>query len=85
MGAFFAAMTLRAYFPKATQWSPAEQAAFRKYRSALTEQLPPEIQYLMNPAHGYVPANPTETIVVNCVRKDSTGKTFRVYRNPRDV
>ena len=42
MGAFFAAMTLRAYFPKATQWSPAEQAAFRKYRSALTEQLPPE-------------------------------------------
>ena len=69
MGAFFAAMTLRAYFPKATQWSPAEQAAFRKYNSALTEQLPPEIQYLMNPEHGYVPANPTEAIVVNALEK----------------
>ena len=33
-------MTLRAYFPAETQWSPAEEAAFRKYHSALTEQLP---------------------------------------------
>ena len=69
MGAFFAAMTLRAYFPKATQWSSAEQAAFRKYNSALTEQLPPEIQYLICPEHGYVPANPTEAIVVNALEK----------------
>ena len=69
MGAFFAAMTLRAYFPKATQWSPAEQAAFRKYNSALTEQLPPEIQYLMSPENGCVPANPTEAIVVNALEK----------------
>lgn len=69
MGAFFAAMTLRAYFPKATQWSPAEEAAFRKYRPALTKQLPPEIQYLMNPEDGYVPTNPTEAIVVNALEK----------------
>ena len=69
MGAFFAAMTLRAYFPKATQWSPAEDAAFRKYRPALTTQLPPEIQYLMNPEDGYVPTNPTEAIVVNALEK----------------
>ena len=69
MGAFFAAMTLRAYFPKATQWSPAEQAAFRKYNSVLMEQLPPEIQYLMHPEDGYVPANPTEAIVVNALEK----------------
>ena len=69
MGAFFAAMTLRAYFPKATQWSPAEKAAFGKYRSALTAQLPPEIQYLMNPERGYVPANATEAIVVNALEK----------------
>lgn len=69
MGGFFAAMTLRTYFPKATQWSPAEQAAFRKYNSALTEQLPPEIQYLMNPEYGYVPANPTEAIVVKALEK----------------
>ena len=69
MGAFFAAMTLRAYFPEETQWSPAEEAAFRKYHSALTEQLPSEIQYLMNPERGYVPANPTEAIVVNALEK----------------
>ena len=69
MGAFFAAMTLRAYFPKATQWSPAEQAAFRKYRSALTEQLPPEIRYLMDIEQGYVPANSTEAVVVQALEK----------------
>ena len=69
MGAFFAAMTLRAYFPEATQWSPAEAAAFRKYHSALTEQLPPEIQYLMNPEQGYVPANAKEAVVVKALEK----------------
>ena len=69
MGAFFAAMTLRAYFPEATQWSPAETAAFRKYHSALTAQLPPEIQYLMNPERGYIPANATEAVVVNALEK----------------
>ena len=69
MGAFFAAMTLRTYFPKSTQWSPAEAAAFRKYQSALTEQLPPEIQYLMNPDDGYAPRNPTEAVVVNALEK----------------
>ena len=69
MGAFFAAMTLRAYFPEATQWSPAEAAAFRKYHAALTEQLPPEIQYLMNPEQGYVPTNATEAIVVKALEK----------------
>ena len=71
MGAFFAAMTLRAYFPKATQWSPAEAAAFRKYRAALTKQLPPEIQYLMNPENGYVPANPDRSN-----RRERVGKKF---------
>ena len=69
MGAFFAAMTLRAYFPKPTQWSPAEKTAFHKYRSALTEQLPPEIQYLMNPDLGYTSRNSTEAVVVNALEK----------------
>ena len=69
MGAFFAAMTLRAYFPKSTQWSPAEEAAFHKYRSVLTAQLPPELQYLMNPDSGYAPRNPTEAVVVNALEK----------------
>ena len=69
MGAFFAGMTLRAYFPEATQWSPAETAAFRKYHSALTAQLPPEIQYLMNPERGYIPSNATEAVVVKALEK----------------
>ena len=69
MGAFFAAMTLRAYFPKSTQWSPAEAAAFRKYHAALTEHLPPEIQYLMNPDERYAPRNPTEGVVVNALEQ----------------
>ncbi len=69
MGAFFAAMTLRAYFPEATQWSPAEKVAFDKYRSALMEQLPSEIQYLMEPERGYVPANPTEAVVVKALEQ----------------
>ncbi len=69
MGAFFAAMTLRSYFPASTQWSPAEAAAFRKYHSALTAQLPPAIQYLMNPDDGYSPQNPTEAVVVKALEK----------------
>ena len=69
MGAFFAAMTLRAYFPESTQWSQAEETAFHKYRSALIEQLPPEIQYLMDPNCGYVPRNSTEAVVVNALEK----------------
>ena len=69
MGAFFAAMTLRTYFPKQTQWSPAEEAAFRKYRSALTAQLPPEVLYLIDPERGYVPSNPIEAVVVNALEK----------------
>ena len=69
MGAFFAAMTLRAYFPTETQWSSAEEAAFRKYHTALREQLPSEIQYLLNPDLGYAPANSTEAIVVNALEK----------------
>ncbi len=67
LGAFFAAMTLRAYFPGATQWSPAEQAAFRKYGPELKEHLPPEVRYLMDPTVGYTPANRTEAIVVRAL------------------
>ena len=69
MGAFFVAMTLRKYFPEATQWSQAEKAAFQKYQSTLLSRLPKEIQFLMNPDFGYVPRNPTETIVVSALEK----------------
>ncbi len=74
MGAFFAAMTLRKYFPEATQWSPAEKAAFHKYQSALQQQLPAELQFLMTPEHGYIPTNPTEAIVVTALEKILRGK-----------
>lgn len=69
LGAFFVAMTIRKYFPEATQWSPAEKAAFQKHQSTLLSQLPNEIQYLMNPDNGYIPRNPTEAIVVSALEK----------------
>jgi len=69
MGAFFVAMTLRKYFPEATQWSSAETAAFKKYQSTLINNLPKEIQYLINPEIVYIPDNPTEAIVVTALDK----------------
>ena len=69
MGAFFVAMTIRKYFPEATQWSAAEKAAFQKYQLSLLAHLPEEIQYLINPDSGYVPRNPTEAIVVTALEK----------------
>jgi anthranilate phosphoribosyltransferase len=69
MGSFFVAMTLRKYFPEATQWSQAEKAAFQKYQPTLLPRLPKEIQFLMNPELGYVPTNPTEAIVVTALEK----------------
>ena len=69
MGSFFVAMTIRKYFPEATQWSAAETAAFEKYQSTLLERLPKEIQFLMNPKLGYVPTNLTEAIVVTALEK----------------
>lgn len=69
MGAFFVAMTLRKYFPEATQWSPAEKAAFQKYLPSLLPRLPKEIQYLINPKIVYIPNNPIEAIVVTALEK----------------
>lgn len=69
LGAFFVAMTIRKYFPEATQWSSAEKAAFEKYQSALFPILPKEIQFLINPDSGYIPRNLTESIVVNALGK----------------
>ncbi len=69
MGAFFVAMTIRKYFPEATQWSPAEKAAFQKSQSTLLSQLPNEIRYLINPDNGYIPRNPTEAVVVAALEK----------------
>jgi anthranilate phosphoribosyltransferase len=69
MGAFFAAMTIRKGFPKKTQWSEAEIAAFDKYRSDLERLMPPEIRFIMQPELGFTDANPDEAIVVDALEK----------------
>ncbi len=74
MGAFFAAMTIRKDFPKETQWSKAELAAFEKYQAELDLTMPVEIRFIMNPDDGYLPANPKEEIVVKALEKILRGK-----------
>ena len=69
LGAFFVAMTIRKYFPEATQWSPAEKAAFQKYLPTLLPMLQKEIQFLIDPDSGYIPRNPTEAVVVTALEK----------------
>ena len=74
IGAFFAAMTIRKDFPKETQWSEAEFAAFEKYQAELDLTMPAEIRFIMNPNDGYLPTNPTEEIVVKALEKILRGK-----------
>ena len=71
MGAFFAAMTLRAYFPETdTVESGRKSGVSANTVRHLTEQLSPrDILYLMEPERGYVPANPTESVVVKALEK----------------
>ena len=69
MGAFFAGMTIRKGFPKKTQWSEAETAAFDKYRPDLERLMPPEIRFIMQPELGYTDTNSDETIVVKALEK----------------
>ena len=74
MGAFFVAMTIRKDFPVSTQWSDAEKTAFQKYESSLVSRLPDEIKYIMDPDLGYVPKNPSESVVVSALEKILRGK-----------
>ena len=67
MGAFFAGMTIRKGFPKKTQWSEAEIAAFDKYRPDLERLMPPEIRFIMQPELGYTDTNSDETVVVKAL------------------
>ena len=69
MGAFFAAMTIRKDFPKKTQWSEAEVAAFDKYRADLEGLMPPEVKFIMQPELGHTAANREEAIVVKALEK----------------
>lgn len=63
MGAFFAAMTIRNYFPEETQWSEAEVSAFEQFQTDLDSCLPPDIKFIVYPNLGYRAANPQEEIV----------------------
>ena len=69
MGAFFAGMTIRKGFPKKTQWSEAETAAFDKYRPDLETLMPSEIRFIIQPELGYVDTNPDEAVVVKALEK----------------
>ena len=69
MGAFFAAMTIRRDFPKETQWSETEIAAFDKYGADLERFMPPEIKFIMQPDLGYKPANIEEEVVLKALEK----------------
>lgn len=74
MGAFFAGMTIRKGFPKKTQWSEAEVAAFDKYRTDLERLMPPEIRFVMQPELGYADTNPDEAVVVKALEKILRGE-----------
>ena len=74
MGAFFAAMTIRNYFPKETQWSEAEVSAFEKFQTELNSCMPSDIKFIMNPNLGYRAANPQEEIVVKSLEKILRGE-----------
>ncbi|KAM5567902.1 anthranilate phosphoribosyltransferase [Rosa sericea] len=50
LGAFFAAMTIRANcFPEATQWSEGETRAMDKYWPLLVRALPPDVVFIADP------------------------------------
>lgn len=50
MGAFFAAMTIRANaFPEATQWSEGEMRAMKTFWPLLVRVLPPDIVFIADP------------------------------------
>ena len=69
MGAFFAAMTIREYFPAETQWNAREIEAFGKYKIPLETELPEEILFIMDPDRGYTPLTIEEEIVTKACEK----------------
>lgn len=84
MGAFFTAMTIRKYFPQSTQWSKAENDAFKKYETTLNTRLLDEVKFLMDPTVKYVPQNPTEKIVVTALQKILQGQNLG-YTETRQI
>lgn len=74
MGAFFAAMTIRKYFPAETRWNACEIEAFERFRTQLETELPEEILFIMNPDRGYTPLTLEEETVTRASEKILRGK-----------
>jgi anthranilate phosphoribosyltransferase len=74
MGAFFAAMTIRKYFPAETRWNAREIEAFERFRPELETELPEEMLFIMNPDCGYTPLTIEEEIVARASEKILRGK-----------
>ena len=74
MGAFFAAMTIRKYFPAETQWNAREIAAFEKFKTPIETELPQDVLFIMNPDRGYTPLTIEEGIVTKACEKILRGK-----------
>lgn len=74
MGAYFAAMTIRKYFPAETQWNARENEAFEKFKIPLEKELSAEILFIMNPDRGYAPLTIEEDVVTKACEKILRGK-----------
>ena len=74
MGAFFAAMTIRKYFPAETQWNAREIEAFEKFKTSLETELPEELLFVMKPDRGYTPLTIEEEVVTKACEKILRGK-----------
>ncbi len=82
MGAFFVAMALRRRFPPETRWSCAETEAFTGYRSALRQNLPPEILFLLDPSRKLEGRNGEEAVLISALGKILAGDHLS-YRETR--
>ncbi|MDE0301254.1 MAG: hypothetical protein OXN17_21705 [Candidatus Poribacteria bacterium] len=74
MGAFFAAMTIRRYFPAETRWSDKEIEAFDELETQLETELPEEILFILNPDRGYKPSTMEEEVVTEACKKILKGE-----------
>ncbi|XP_052185065.1 uncharacterized protein LOC127796746 isoform X2 [Diospyros lotus] len=85
LGAFFAAMTIRANaFPEATQWNDGEMGAMSTYWPHLVRALPPDVLFIADPEGSimgngssigpqYVGSNTTEMRLVGALREVLAG------------
>ena len=74
MGAFFVAMALRRRYPPETRWSCAETEAFERYRSALRQNLPPEIHFLLDTRRKPQAQNEQEAFLISALGEILAGE-----------